>query len=569
MEVELIYKENSFVFNISPFMPISYLRTLSHKIFHIPFESLNLSYQNINIEKQYNDSSLSDFFHSPNNRIIVKVTESDSKNLYKTLLTSTISSSLKIPKLNMNNVYINNNMNNLNSNNDNLNSINSNLNTNNNLNINSNNNEERKNIKKQFDINRYIINNELNESKKEEEKKKEKCEICQKREISIFCREECKFLCKVDKNMGHINHKYLNVEQGNIEQCGYFYQKELINEIQNQENEVKNLIEKANKERLNDKIEEIYDILAKIGDTERNVMDNIPSLPLDSITNNDYNEIKRNIYYIKDNIKSKNPFSYSDKKSFFKELQKEDFNLDSLKKDIESIKRKYDFQDMLCEILEQLRIHLEKLNESLNEIWNGNRFNVIAFSHDMEEICKTLKKKFLVNVSDSEEENSDFESDLEEIYFENKNNNNRINNVILPKLSFKKKKENNSKLPLFNSLNVNLERRKKISNNNILKFESEDSDSNDSEEKERKKNAFTDRLNNKTMDERKNKFNHRKDDIQLDQILLNENNVSKGPKRPPKRNSIRMSIFVRNMNKVDSASTSKIMKVKKKKKKMV
>ena len=67
----------------------------------------------------------------------------------------------------------------------------------------------------------------------------------------------------------------------------------------------------------------------------------------------------------------------------------------------------------------------------------------------------------------------------------------------------------------------------------------------------------------------KNKFNHRKDDIQLDQILLNENNVSKGPKRPPKRNSIRMSIFVRNMNKVDSASTSKIMKVKKKKKKMV
>ena len=108
-----------------------------------------------------------------------------------------------------------------------------------------------------------------------------------------------------------INHKFLNVEQGNIEQCGYFYQKELINEIQNQENEVKNLIEKANKERLNDKIEEIYDILAKIGDTERNVMDNIPSLPLDSITNNDYNEIKRNIYYIKDNIKSKNPFSYS------------------------------------------------------------------------------------------------------------------------------------------------------------------------------------------------------------------------------------------------------------------
>ena len=36
MEVQLIYKNNSFVYNVSPLMPISYLRKLSHKSFNIP-----------------------------------------------------------------------------------------------------------------------------------------------------------------------------------------------------------------------------------------------------------------------------------------------------------------------------------------------------------------------------------------------------------------------------------------------------------------------------------------------------------------------------------------------------
>jgi hypothetical protein len=42
--------------------------------------------------------------------------------------------------------------------------------------------------------------------------------------------------------------------------------------------------------------------------------------------------------------------------------------------------------------------------------------------------------------------------------------------------------------------------------------------------------------------------------------------TKKGPKRPRKRSSTRMSIFTKNMNKVENLSNS-IMKVKKKKKK--
>jgi hypothetical protein len=57
-------------------------------------------------------------------------------------------------------------------------------------------------------------------------------------------------------------------------------------------------------------------------------------------------------------------------------------------------------------------------------------------------------------------------------------------------------------------------------------------------------------------------------EFNLDQVLLTEGEVNKGPKRPPRKNSVRMSIFIRNMNKVDTVSTSKLMKVKKKEKKI-
>ena len=88
MEVELINNENSFVFNISPLMPISYLRTLSQKSFNIPENLINLSYQNINIEKQYNDTSLKEYFKT-SSRIIIRVSE-ESKTLLKTFLNSTV-----------------------------------------------------------------------------------------------------------------------------------------------------------------------------------------------------------------------------------------------------------------------------------------------------------------------------------------------------------------------------------------------------------------------------------------------------------------------------------------------
>ena len=254
MEVQLIYKENSFLFTISPLMPISYLRNLSQKSFNIPEYLINLTYQNNIIEKQYNETSLKEYFKT-SHRVIIKVTEIEPKNTIKNLLTSTVASttikSSKISKLIQ---------------------------------------EDKKFIKKNFDFHKLENNNE------DENLKRDKCQLCKKRDIDYFCRDDCKFLCKICKNSQHNNHRVLLLEKGNIEQCIYIYKKELIKEIQLQEKDIKDLIEKSGLERINEKIEEVYDILAKIGDLERDIMENFPCLPIESISDNDYTDIRKRKY---------------------------------------------------------------------------------------------------------------------------------------------------------------------------------------------------------------------------------------------------------------------------------
>ena len=539
MEVQLIYKENSFLFTISPLMPISYLRNLSQKSFNIPEYLINLTYQNNIIEKQYNETSLKEYFKT-SHRVIIKVTEIEPKNTIKNLLTSTVASttikSSKISKLIQ---------------------------------------EDKKFIKKNFDFHKLENNND------DENLKRDKCQLCKKRDIDYFCRDDCKFLCKICKNSQHNNHRVLLLEKGNIEQCIYIYKKELIKEIQLQEKDIKDLIEKSGLERINEKIEEVYDILAKIGDLERDIMENFPCLPIESISDNDYTDIRKNIYAIKIKFQKKNPYLFDDKIPFFKELQNEDFNLDNMRKDIESIKRKFDFQDMLYDVLEQMRENFSFLHDTLNEIWTGNKTNILTFSHEMGNYIKMIKKKFNYDKNKNDEEEEDEESidsELDELFLENKKNNN-LTNLVLPRLLYNKKnnkrKNIDNEFPIFNTLN--LDRRKKFfsmdnKNKNDSSYDSDNKSYHSNSTKKNlkqnfaKKNSLTERARKRYEKKVTYKDSNGKEDIKLDQVLLT-GEEDKGPKRPPKRNSIRMSIFIKNMNKVDSISTSKIMKVKKKKKK--
>ena len=111
--------------------------------------------------------------------------------------------------------------------------------------------------------------------KNSEHEKKEKCEDCKERIIEYYCRESNKFLCKICKNSNiHFHHKTIKILKGNFEQLGFLYQKELIKDLNNQEKEVKDLIEKSNHERIDEKIEEIYDIIESLNKLKREIMEN-------------------------------------------------------------------------------------------------------------------------------------------------------------------------------------------------------------------------------------------------------------------------------------------------------
>ena len=87
MNITLVNKNHSFVFNISSLMPISYLRSLANKSFHIPEYLIVLKYENNKIEKEFNETSLIDYFSS-SNKIKIEVSEAEPKTIFKNLLKS-------------------------------------------------------------------------------------------------------------------------------------------------------------------------------------------------------------------------------------------------------------------------------------------------------------------------------------------------------------------------------------------------------------------------------------------------------------------------------------------------
>ena len=548
MDITLSYKGNTFLYNVSSLMPISYLRTLAHKSFKIPEKLINLSYQDSNIDKQYNDYLLKEFFKS--NHLLINVSEGEQKTVYQNFISNTNISSFKSSKV-MKLV------------------------------------RDEKIIKKRFDIS-------LNH---EEIKNKEKCQECNKRDIEYFIRESNIFICKICKNNNHSKEKFIILEKGNFKQCGYFYQKNLIEEINNKEKEIKNLIEKSSEERLNKIIEDVYDILDKMSEQERDIMENFPCVSLDIINEIDFSEMKRKIYSINDKIKNKDPYILDGLKAFFQELHNEDCNLDSLRHNIDSVQKKFYFQDNIIGIVEFIRKNLQEFYDSLNSIWDINKNNYSELCNEIDLLIKKNKKNFNFNDIESESENNEItdkdESELEQIIFDNKQlnyniekiNNNNMSDFVLPKIYEKIHKSQSmfnkyikDKKMLIN--NNKIDSHKKLLSDNIINKKKgntilSESSSSSSSKNDRTNPKKNNNINNKIIFKlgRNNDLNNANGryfssspnkDFQLDKVLLNENKISDSPKRPQRRRSVRMSIFTRNMNKVEP---TKLMKVKKKKKK--
>ena len=505
MDIEISYKDKSFEFNISPYMPIAYIRSLAYKTFKIPEQNIELNFRGVKIEQKYNETYLKDYFPT-SLKINIIITENENKNPIKFLLSSTRSSStFKTKKFDKFDKKIN---------------ITSKLRSNNNiLNIDGT--------------------------------KKMKCEECKENEVNYYCREDCKFIC-LNCKIYHEEHKCIEIKKGNIEQCGYLYKKILINELLMQEENLLLILEKNKSNHLRDNIEELYDIISKLLHLKNDIMDFYPCTPIDKLKEFDFKKFKHEIFSIENN--SEEPFNYKDKKTYFKELQKEDFLIDDLKKDIESVQKKYKVQDFFLKIILNFLFNLKKLYSELSKLWKEKRLNIIEYKSDLDDLIESQKKIFNIDNFENNIENpinntNDYEEyNIEKVLFENKKNKvlPRITRVLnFPVLTnfnslVKSRNVSDNKLTL-NSYDLDLSSFKTINlghtNNNKLK-------------------TFKRGLSKKSLND---SF------YRLDNILLNENDLDLYPKKPTRKQSIRLSFYTK--NKTHKVTPAEIMKIKKKKKK--
>ena len=342
MDVELSYQDKTFEFNISPLMPIQYIRTLAFKTFKIPEQTIELNYKGNKIEKQFNDTYLKDYF--PNSlKINIIVTVCEIKNPFRVLLNSIRSlSSFKSPKLNVNNKIL----------------------------------KTKNLLYKKVNI---------------DGTKKIKCEECNENEVEYYCREDSKFIC-FDCKIKHEEHKYIEIQKGNIEQCGNMYKKILIHELRIQEGNLIEINKKSKSNHLKEIIEQLYDLISKIFHLKKEIMDFYPCIPLEKLKSINFKDIRKSIYSI--DCDSTEVFNYKEKKKYFKELQKEDFIIDSIKKDIESYKKKFNLEEFLINIIQIYLNNITNLKDDLNKLWIEKRKNLFVFTKELDDIIEIHKKNF-------------------------------------------------------------------------------------------------------------------------------------------------------------------------------
>ena len=506
MDVNLIYKETCLTFNITPFMPISYLRTLAHKTFKIPDFALLLTHGNIRIGKSYNNILLKDYFKN-SNPITIKVSELDTQINFKTLLSQTKENSKKalLKKFeNFTNKEIKLS----------LNKFPQQL-------IKRRNNSPNNVIEKSNTINYF---------------EREKCQECYSNHVDFYCRKDNLFLCDYCKDMKHRDHKVIEIEKNNIEQCFYLYQRILINKIKYQENSLYKLSLKINEEEENKNTEELIYLIQKLKDKEKTILNFYPSLPLEKFLEKDYSEMKREIYDLKNELHDKNLYSYKDKIKAFQILQSKELDIMDNENDIKALKSKIKFSTILNESdseNEEKKDEYSEKNKTRNRcitdrelslnintprlpILKTNTNSNSSYSSSNSSSSKNIKNDLLK--LDDENYNFDYDEKTNLINLKGKNNFLNHNSITL-----RNRKGLKSEL--------SIDKKKKESSVNFLSFDNE------------KKKRST---------------------INLDKVLLNGNYNEQKKDNEKKRSSIRLSIFLQNKNRI---KTLDVMKVKKKKKK--
>lgn len=557
MDVNLIYKETCLTFNITPFMPISYLRTLAHKTFKIPDFALLLTHGNIRIGKSYNNILLKDYFKN-SNPITIKVSELDTQINFKTLLSQTKENSKKALLKNFEN-FTNK-------------EIKLSLNKFPQQLIKRRNNSPNNVIEKSNTINYF---------------EREKCQECYSNHVDFYCRKDNLFLCDYCKDMKHRDHKVIEIEKNNIEQCFYLYQRILINKIKYQENSLYKLSLKINEEEENKNTEELIYLIQKLKDKEKTILNFYPSLPLEKFLEKDYSEMKREIYDLKNELHDKNLYSYKDKIKAFQILQSKELDIMDNENDIKALKSKIKFSTILNEIINSIKNQLNKIYEELNQILEDNKINPVGLAEDLKIFMSKKERKYKIKLNESDSENEEKKDEYSE---KNKTRNRCITdrelslNINTPRLPILKTNTNSNSS--YSSSNSSSSKNIK---NDLLKLDDENYNF-DYDEKTnlinlKGKNNFLNHnsitLRNRkglkselSIDKKKKEssvnflsFDNEKkkrSTINLDKVLLNGNYNEQKKDDEKKRSSIRLSIFLQNKNRI---KTLDVMKVKKKKKK--
>ena len=283
-------------------------------------------------------------------------------------------------------------------------------------------------------------------------------------------------------------------------------------------------------------------------------MDFYPCTPISKLKEIDFKKFKNDIFSIENN--SEEPYNYKDKKTYFKELQKEDFLIDDLKKDIESVQKKYKLQDLILKIILNFLFNLKKLYSELSKLWKEKRLNILEYKSDLDDLIESQKKIFNLdnfnnNIENQLNDTGQYEEyNIEKVLFENKKN------KVLPRI---KRVLNFPVLTNFNSLI-----KSRNASDNKLNINSYDLDLSSL------KTINLSHINNsfkklKTYKRLLSKRSLNDSFSRLDHILLNEKDLDLYPKIPQRRESIRLSFYTK--NKAHKITPADIMKIKKKKKK--
>ena len=496
MEVEFVYKNEIMKHTISPLKTIFYLKNLAANSFNLNKKFVQVFYKENKIK---NDNlSLKNYFNNEKYvLLIVKYSENNSNlntinNSFETsLINDNYETNKKynnyLDKLNFNRKRISNNstkklINKLNIIKpikpkklllDNLNDFEHNQTQIKNLNSN--------NLK--YNFNRFSFHkNTFSEITTSNEPKLNFCLECSDEKVNFYCRNCNNFICKNCYKKNHLNHKIIIIEKGNINQALLKYQKNLINDLNEDENKLFHLLNKDQKDFTNlikslvEEIKNEFFNFAKAGEKILKIYPNFDCF--DKINQKYFIKEKKKILNEFENLNEKNDyfqdFNINKNKNKFLNLQKYELILKDLKKNIENINYKCQFKYLFISILNHVKSEFKEIIEEIEKMYENyydklkNNNNENKFFNSIKNFIENYKNLYDIELNFNNNLNNENESiNLDEpILKKNLQNNDLINksnpyNVFLNIVNFEHiiktekndEKKINSKYSSFRSIN--------------------------------------------------------------------------------------------------------------------